>query len=155
MESQTIIDSIFAEFDTREIKSDDFRYRGLVVQGEDSTASAASKDNLENIKAASYPRDSPITRKCNKGETAQLRPVVGALSWVTRECKPELSYRVSRLQTPVRHAKALHLKEANRALEGAIQSADCGLIFKGGDVKWDQDILVLTVPDASRAGDND
>eukprot|EP00959_Pyramimonas_sp_CCMP1952_P398254 8344246-Pyramimonas_sp.AAC.1 len=53
--------------------------------------------NIERIEAVSCPRDSPLTRKCNEGETAQLRPVVGALSWVTRRCKPELLYRVSGL----------------------------------------------------------
>eukprot|EP00959_Pyramimonas_sp_CCMP1952_P455194 9471181-Pyramimonas_sp.AAC.1 len=68
---------------------------------------------LGKIEAASNPRDSPPTRRCNEGETAQLGSVAGALSRVTRQCKSELLHRASTLQTAARHAKALHLKEAN------------------------------------------
>eukprot|EP00959_Pyramimonas_sp_CCMP1952_P373526 7822894-Pyramimonas_sp.AAC.1 len=132
-ESQKIIDSALSEFDIREIKSDNFRYCGSdVVQDGDFTASVEAEDTIENIEAASYPRDSPLTRTCNEGDTAQLRSVVGAMSWVTRQCKPELLYRVSRLQAAVRHVKVLYLKEANRVLEEATQSADCVLAFKKG-----------------------
>eukprot|EP00959_Pyramimonas_sp_CCMP1952_P258984 5414221-Pyramimonas_sp.AAC.1 len=69
--------------------------------------------------------------------------------------KPERLYRVSRLQTAVRHAKVLHLKGANRVLEEATQSTDCGFAFKGGSAKWNQDTIVLTVTDASWAGEED
>eukprot|EP00959_Pyramimonas_sp_CCMP1952_P368650 7722115-Pyramimonas_sp.AAC.1 len=139
-ESQRIIDSVLAELDTREIKSDSVRYCGVeIVQDEDCAASITAKDNAEKIEAASDLKDSPPTRKCNEGETAQHRSAVGDLSWVTRQCKPELLYRASRLQTAVCHAKVLHLKDATRVLEEATQSADCGLLFKGGAVKWNQD----------------
>ena len=79
--------------------------------------------------------------------------MVGALSWVSRQCKPELLYRVSRLQTVVNHAKVLHLKEANKLLEDAVRSADIGLVLKGGVVKWDKDMIVLTITDASWSGE--
>ena len=80
-ESQKIIDSVLAEFDIREVKSGDFRYCGLeVVQDQDYTVHVTAKDNIEKIEAVSYPRDSPLTRRCNEGETSQLRSVVGALS---------------------------------------------------------------------------
>ena len=155
-ESQKIIDSVLAEFDIREVKSGDFRYCGLeVVQDQDYTVHVTAKDNIENIEAVSYPRDSPLTRRCNEGETSQLRSVVGALSWVCRQCKPEFLYRVSRLQTAVNHAKVLHLKEANRVLEEAVQTSDSGLVFKGGAVLWDKDMIVLTITDASWAGEDD
>eukprot|EP00959_Pyramimonas_sp_CCMP1952_P197061 4120819-Pyramimonas_sp.AAC.1 len=71
----------------------------------------------------------PPARKCNGGETAQLRSVVGALSWVTRKCKPELLDRVSRLRTAACHAEVLPLEEGNRVSEDATQSADGGLVF--------------------------
>eukprot|EP00959_Pyramimonas_sp_CCMP1952_P403266 8449711-Pyramimonas_sp.AAC.1 len=108
-------DSVSAEFDTRESKSDNFRYCGVeVVRDEDFTASVAARGNIAKIEAASFPKDSPLARRCNGGETAQLRSVVGALSWVTRQCKPELLYRVGRLQAAAFHAEAPHFKEANR-----------------------------------------
>eukprot|EP00959_Pyramimonas_sp_CCMP1952_P066096 1380160-Pyramimonas_sp.AAC.1 len=127
------------EFDSREIKSEHVRYCGLdILHDEDVAVSIAAEGAIEKIEAVSYPRDSLLTRKCNEGETAQLRSVEGALSWITRQCKPELLYRVSRLQTAVCHAKVLHFKEANGVLEETTQSADCGLVIKGGAVKWNQ-----------------
>ena len=153
-ESQKIIDRVLAEFDIREIKEGNFRYCGLdIVQDENSTVNVSAKDNIEKIEAISYPGDSQLTRKCNEGEVSQLRSVVGAVSWVSRQCKPELLYRVSRLQTVVNHAKVFHLKEANKVLEDAVQSADIGLVFKGGAVKWDNDMIVLTITDASWSGE--
>ena len=96
-----------------------------------------------------------MTRKCDEGEVSQLRYVVGVLSWVSRQCKPELLYRVSRLQTVVNQAKVLHLKEASKVLEDTIQSSDKGLVFKGGAIKWDNDMIVLTITDASWSGEQD
>ena len=60
---------------------------------------------------------------------------------------------MSRLQTVVNHASVLHFKEANKVLEDAVQSADIGLVFKGGAVKWDNDMIVLTITDASWSGE--
>ena len=71
------------------------------------------------------------------------------MSWVARQCKPELLYRVSKLQTVMNHARVLHLKEANKILEDAVATADTGLVFKGGAVPWNEDMIMLTVTDAS------
>ena len=96
-ESQKVIDRILAEFDIREIKESNFRYFGLDIdQDENFTVSVSAKDNIENIEAITYPGDSQLTRKCNEAEVSQLRSVVGALSWISCQCKPELLYRVSR-----------------------------------------------------------
>eukprot|EP00959_Pyramimonas_sp_CCMP1952_P187580 3922178-Pyramimonas_sp.AAC.1 len=42
-----------------------------------------------------------------------------------------------------------------RALEEAAQSADCGLGFKGGTARWNHDMRVPIVTDASWAGEDD
>eukprot|EP00959_Pyramimonas_sp_CCMP1952_P445425 9325961-Pyramimonas_sp.AAC.1 len=113
-------------------------HRFELAQDEDFTVSITAKDQIKKIEAVSYPRDSPLTTSCNEGETAQFRSVVGALSWITRQCTPELLHR-----------------EANRVLEAATQPADYGLVFKGGAAQWNQDMIVLTVTDASWAGEED
>eukprot|EP00959_Pyramimonas_sp_CCMP1952_P223997 4683756-Pyramimonas_sp.AAC.1 len=129
-ECQKIIASAFAEFDIRESRSDNFRHCGLeVVRGEGFTVSILAKGNMGKIEAASYPMDSPFTRSRNEGERRQFRSVAGALSRFTRQSNFAPLYRANRLQTAVRHANVLHLKAANRALEDATQSADCGLVF--------------------------
>ena len=73
-----------------------------------------------------------LTRPCNPGEVGQLRSVIGALFWVTRVCKPELVYRVSRFQTVINHARVHRLREANRALSEALMTAGDGITFQGG-----------------------
>ena len=97
----------------------------------------------------------PLTRTCTEGETSQLSSVVGAVSWVTRQCKPELLHGASTLQTAGNHAKVLHFEEANRVPEDAVQTADKGLAFKGGAVKLDKDVVALTIADARWPGEGD
>eukprot|EP00959_Pyramimonas_sp_CCMP1952_P439614 9203266-Pyramimonas_sp.AAC.1 len=59
-EWQRVIDSVFAEFGIREIKSDNSRYCGLqVAQDEKFTVRSAAGGNIEKTEVASYPRDSP------------------------------------------------------------------------------------------------
>ena len=95
-----------------------------------------------------------LTRPCNPGEVGQLRSVIGALSWATRVCKPELLYRVSQLQTVISHARVHHLREANRVLSDAFMTAGDGITFQEGAVKWDDEVITLAVTDASWAGEN-
>eukprot|EP00959_Pyramimonas_sp_CCMP1952_P120006 2509287-Pyramimonas_sp.AAC.1 len=57
---------------------------------------------LRRSKLHPIPGTVPLARKCNEGETAQLRSVAFVAAWFTRQCKPELLYRASRLQTAVR-----------------------------------------------------
>ena len=149
-QSQEIIDRVLGEFDIREIKTDQFRYCGSgISQDEEYTVKVTACDNIEKIETISYPKDNALTRPCNEGEVSQLRSIIGAMSWVARQCKPELLYRVSRLQTVMNHAKVLRLKEANKILEDAVATADTGLVFKGGAVPWNEDMIMLTVTDAS------
>ena len=96
-----------------------------------------------------------MTRKFSEGETSQHRSVVGAPSWVTRQCIRELLHRVSKLQAVVSIAKVLRLNEANRVLENAVGTADKCLAFKGGAVQWDKDVVVLTITDAGWSGEED
>ena len=57
-----------------------------------------------------------------EAEVTQLMSVVGSLSWVSRQCRPDLSYRVSRLQSRSNHSMALvsDLREADKVVNHAI-----------------------------------
>ena len=39
-----------------------------------------------------------------KGEEKQLRSVVGSLSWIARQARPDILYRVSKLQSSIKGA---------------------------------------------------
>ena len=60
---------------------------------------------------------------CTAREISTLRAVIGSLSWITRQGRPDLSYRVSRLQTMVKGA-TITLKEANKVVDLALGGLD-------------------------------
>ena len=50
----------------------------------------------------------------DKSEEKQLCSVVGSLSWIARQTRPDILYRVSRLQSSIKGATIATLKEANK-----------------------------------------
>ena len=90
----------------------------------------------------------PVT----KGEEKQLRSVVGSLSWIARQARPDILYRVSKLQSSIKGATVSTLKEANKVLELALNGMDLKLRYKNGPFNF-QELGVLTASDASFAGE--
>ena len=90
----------------------------------------------------------PVT----KGEEKQLRSVVGGLSWIARQARPDILYRVSKLQCSIKGATVSTLKEANKVLELALNGMDLKLRYKNGPFNF-QELGVLTASDASFAGE--
>ena len=90
----------------------------------------------------------PVT----KGEEKQLRSVVGSLSWIARQARPDILYRVSNLQSSIKGATVSTLKEANKVLELALNGMDPKLRYKNGPFNF-QELGVLTASDASFAGE--
>ena len=64
------------------------------------------------------------------GEEKQLRSVVGSLSWLSRQARPDLLYRVSRLQSSVKGASVAILQDANNVLKLAIANMDWKLKYR-------------------------
>ena len=87
-----------------------------------------------------------------KGEEKQLRSVVGSLSWIARQARLDILYRVSKLQSSIKGATVSTLKEANKVLELAINGMDLKLRYKNGPFNF-QELGVLTASDASFAGE--
>ena len=77
--------------------------------------------------------DFSISVKCkDTTEIAQLRSVVGSLAWVARQCRPQLSYGVNKLQSVCGTATLDDLRFANKFLQEAKDSLDDGPFFKSG-----------------------
>ena len=90
----------------------------------------------------------PVT----KGEEKQLRSVVRSLSWKARQARPDILYRVSKLQSSIKGATVSTLKEANKVLELALNGMDLKLRQKNGPFNF-QELGILTASDASFAGE--
>ena len=54
----------------------------------------------------------PVT----KGEEKQLRSVVGSRSWIARQARPDIPYRVSKLQSGIKGATAFHFKRGEQSV---------------------------------------
>ena len=92
------------------------------------------------------------TNPVTKGEEKQLRSVVGSLSWIARQARPDILYQVSKLQPSIKGATVSTFKEANKVLELALDIMDLKLRYKKGPFNF-QELGVLTASDASFAGE--
>ena len=52
-----------------------------------------------------------MTDRATEAEIGQMRSVVGSLGWIARQCRPDLSYYVSKGQGAVTKATLKDLKE--------------------------------------------
>ena len=69
-----------------------------VIQYSDFSVSVRCKDTTEKIEHVRYDRRKQ-TDLARDHEIAQLRSGVGSLAWVARQCRPQLSYGVNKLQS--------------------------------------------------------
>ena len=74
--------------------------------------------------------------------------MVGSLAWVARQCRPQVSYDVNKLQSVCGTATLDDLRFANKLLQEAKESSDDGLFFKSGLFTWSK-MEMLTITDAS------
>jgi hypothetical protein len=152
-EHQQYVDKLLALFDVGKIDSRSFRFCGLEVeQDDDDNITVSARDNTAKLKTISYPKDAKTTSDATPGEIEQLRSVTGSLNWISRQVRPDLSYRTNRLQSNVSGAKRFHLKEANKVVEFAVENRDQGLYFKAGAIDFDT-CIITAMSDASWAGD--
>ena len=85
-----------------------------------------------------------LTRKATADEIHPSRSVTQSLAWIARQTRPDLSYRISKLQSTFECVK--DLRECNRIVEYAIFASTCGIYFSLG-FPWN-DAVVATISDA-------
>ena len=107
-----------------------------------------AKDNTEKIRPIDIGDKRRGTDKNTAAETTCLRSVVAALAWVARQCRPGLSYRVSKLQSVAGNGFVKDMRDCNKVLEYAQETSSEGIHFSSSGFTWD-DAVVCTVADAS------
>ena len=108
----------------------------------------ATCDSIQTVGALRYDKNKwKAEDNAKEAETAQMRSIIGSLGWIARQCHPEISYGVSKMQGAVSKAKMKDLKETNQIL-GEYKSD--GLIFRSDAICW-SDAIVVTVTVASFA----
>ena len=95
------------------------------------------------------PKGRKQTNLARDHEIAQLRSVVGSLAWVARQCRPQLSYGVNKLQSACATATLDDLRFANKLLKEDKESSEYGLFFKCGFFTWNK-MEMLTITDGQK-----
>ena len=76
-----------------------------------------------------YVGDRRLDDPASEAEIGQMRSVIGSLGWIARQCRPDLSYAVSKGQGAVTKATVKDLKETNLALGQAKDYSGTGILF--------------------------
>lgn len=149
-----LMEKVLKEFDVRKVDESEFRFCGReIAQDDEYNIKVTCKDTAEKILPVNWRLNGRQEEAAaTPGEIAQLRSVVGSLAWITRQCRPELGYYCSRLQSVCASAKVKYLLEANKVLQMAIAGANDGLYFKAGAFEW-KDAVLCSITDASWANE--
>jgi hypothetical protein len=151
--AEAAMKKVLEGFNVREIQEGTFRFCGKeVVQDSDYSITVTAKDNTEKIRPIVIPQHKKMTDPCNPKEITQVRSITAALAWVGRQVRPDLSYRVSRLQTMVGKCTTKEMKEANAILDYALESSTQGVYFASSCFAWD-DMVMCSIGDASFGND--
>ena len=105
-----IVDRLLTKFEAGRKEKGRIRFCGkqFDVSGRDillDVADNTRKTTYVEIASHRNPAD-PVT----KGEEKQLRSVVGSLSWIARQARPDILYRVSKLQSSIKGATVSTLR---------------------------------------------
>ena len=128
-----IINSVLAKFQCGDPEMKNFRYCGKeVVQYEDFTIIVTCRATTDKLKPIRVESGRKAADPLNESEITQMKSVAGSLQWISRQARPELSYRTSKIQQMAANGTVADIKYANKVVRYARSTADRGLTFKPG-----------------------
>ena len=114
------MNSVLQQFLVGKQEHGHFRFCGKEFrQDEDLGIHVTAKDNTERIQPITYEAKHGLTRKATADEIHQLRSVTQSLAWIARQTRPDLSYRISKVQSTFENACVRDSSECNRIVEYA------------------------------------
>ena len=95
------VQKLLDTFDVRKVETDDFRFCGKEIkQDKQGNIKVSCQDTTEKIQPIRFDKGKRrMTERATDSEKEQMRSVVGSLAWVGRQCRPDVSYEVSRGQS--------------------------------------------------------
>ena len=149
-EGKEATEKLLSKFELGASEQSTFRYCGKqFTQTEDGTITIDVADNTRRIPKIKIQEGRRLNEKLKDEDITRLRSAIGSLSWITRQGRPDLAYRVSRLQTSDKHATVGTLHEANKVIDLAHKDMTSAKYrFPARHLNW-EDIGVITVTDAS------
>ena len=108
------MDKILTQFETKEVAEGKFRFCGKEIeQDESGSVRVTCRDTTLNISQSNFRTEGRSkSDKANEGEVAQLRSVIGSLSRIARQCRPDLSYMTKLCDPLTKRMRADRLRKA-------------------------------------------
>ena len=134
------------------VEANNMRYCGRTITRDDKGIYVHCEDTLLRVKSISLStsRKRQLMDPISEDERTQLRSLTGSLSWIVRQCRPDFSFDVSKLQTLQARAKVKDLLFANKVLRRMQASASQGLVYSSNGLDWGNALLAVAT-DASHA----
>ena len=145
----TIINKLLQIFEIGRRESGRLRFCGKQFDKLDNDVVIDVMDNTNKITYIDIKSNRKPSDPIDRGEERQRRSVVGSLSWISRQARPDILCRVSKLQS----ATIATLHEANKVLEMALKGKMLKLRYHNGPFDF-ENLGVLTASDASFAGES-
>lgn len=145
-------------FQCGKVEEGKFRYCGKdIEQDDDHNTYATCKDSTVKIRKAEIGKTRFPGDPLNAEEKTEMKSIAGSLAWIARQCRPDLAYRVSRIQSASSNGCVADLREANKYVDYAIATASRGLTFRTGILSWSlQDPMIsCVISDASHANESE
>ena len=151
---QAVIQQLLDRFEVGRLEVGTLRFCGKQFDRDDKDVLIDVADNTTRTTYIDISKNRKAEDKITPGEEKHLRSVVGSLSWLSRQARPDLLYRVSRLQSSVKGASVAILQDANKVLKLAIANKDWKLRYRFKNLDF-MKLGILTASDASFAGERD
>ena len=139
-----------------------FRFCGLEIyqSREDFSIRVTCEETTKKMKQIFLPphRRSDVDSPCLPEEKADLWSIVGSLMWISRSCRPGLSYRTSSLQSICRAPFISDILEANKVVDHCMEDPKVGITYRPG-LRWptepgdEMELSVVPVSDASHGNE--
>ena len=158
-EAQPVVDKILTSFMCGKIEEGTFRYCGKdVEQDADFNIKITCRSSTMKIQKAQIPSGRSIVEPLNDEDKTSMKSIAGSLAWIARQCRPDLAYRISRVQAASSNGCVADLKEANKHVDYAISTSSRGLTFRSGVLSWDFSLdamITCVITDASHANESE
>ncbi|CAE7200469.1 GIP [Symbiodinium sp. CCMP2592] len=153
-----IMNDLIETFKCGKVETGSFRYCGKEIsQDEDFNIHVTCSETTRNVNKIHVDKRRHPGDPLTDSDKTQMKSVAGSLAWVCRQCRPDLSYRVSKIQSASSNGTVADIRDANKAVEHAISTYDRGLVFKSGLLDWKTPgaLLSLVITDASHANESE
>lgn len=126
------------------VEGNELKYCGRIINQSGDHIKVTCPNVLDRTKNifVSPERRKNLSEAATPSEIAQLRSVVGSLSWLARVCRPDISFGVNQLQAVQQRAQVRHLMDANKILNYAMKDRHKGLVYPKNALDINEAILV-------------